>query len=85
MKTIYCHKPSGDIFAIETDDSGQVIAACGPLFGRDFDPKMLDYDDYWNTELQAKLSDFEEISQEDYRDMLNRNGFFVDFNQKHLF
>ena len=39
MKAIYKHKPSGDLFAIETDDIGKVIAACGPLFGKDFDPK----------------------------------------------
>ncbi len=31
MKAIYKHKPSGDLFAIETDAAGQVIAACGPL------------------------------------------------------
>jgi hypothetical protein len=31
MKAIYRHTPSGDLFAIETDAAGQVIAACGPL------------------------------------------------------
>lgn len=85
MKSLYRHKQSGDIFAIQTDDTGQVIAACGPLFGKDFDPKMLDYDDYWNTELQAKLSDFVKITQADYLEFLRQNGFITDFNQNHLF
>ena len=42
----YRHKRTGDIFAIETDDAGQVISTSGPLFGDDFNPKMLDYDEY---------------------------------------
>lgn len=85
MKAIYRHKKSGDIFAIETDDAGQVIAACGPLFGKDFDPKKLDYDEYWNTEIQAKLADFEMITEDDYLELLHKNGFITDFIQKHLF
>ncbi len=85
MKAIYQHKLSGDIFAIQTDEAGNVVAACGPLLGKDFDPKILDYDKYWNTEIQAKITDFRKISDEEYRDILNRNGFFIDFNQKHLF
>ncbi|MHC4881369.1 MAG: hypothetical protein ACYTFX_03065 [Planctomycetota bacterium] len=85
MKAVYRHKTSGDIFAIETDDAGRVVSTCGPLFGKDFDPENLDYDDYWNTEIQAKLSDFETISQADYLDLLHKNGFVTDFNQKHLF
>lgn len=85
MKAIYRHKQSGDIFAIQTDEAGQVTAACGPLFGKDFDPTMLDYDDYWNTEIQAKLADFEKITQTDYLDLLRQNGFITDFNQRHLF
>lgn len=47
MKLLYRHKRTGDIFAIETDGVGQVLATSGPLFGDDFYPKMLDYDDYW--------------------------------------
>ena len=85
MKAIYRHKQSGDIFAIETDDAGQVIAACGPLFGKDFDPKNLDYDDYWNTEIQAKLADFEKITQADYLELLCQNGFYPQISQNYLF
>lgn len=61
MKAIYRNKITGDIFAIETDDKGNVISSCGPLMFKDLDPKLLDYDDYWNSEIAAKLVDFERI------------------------
>ncbi len=64
MKSPYRHKCSGDIFAIETNESGQVISTSGPLFGDDFDPKMLDYDEYWNSEIQTKLHFIESGSDE---------------------
>lgn len=85
MKAVYRHKKSGDIFAIETDETGAVVLTCGPLFGKDFDPKMLDYDEYWNAEIQLKLADFEEISKADYLELLRQNGFVTDFNQHYLF
>lgn len=85
MKAIYRHKQSGDIFAIETDDAGQVVAACGPLFGKDFDPKVLDYDAYWNAEIQAKLADFERVSKDDYLELLRQNGFYPQITQRYLF
>ncbi len=85
MKSLYRHKRSGDIFAIETDEAGQVISTSGPLFGDDFDPKMLDYDEYWNSEITAKLADFERITKDDYRELLRKNGFIIDHNQRHLF
>jgi hypothetical protein len=85
MKSIYRHKTSGDIFAIQTDDSGRVVAACGPLFGKDFDPKYLDYDSYWNMELQAKLTDFEQITPDDYLALLHKYGFYAQPSQRYLF
>ncbi len=85
MKSLYRHKRSGDIFAIETNDAGQVLATSGPLFGDDFDPKMLDYDEYWNSEITANLADFERITKDDYLELLRQNGFIVDHNQKLLF
>ena len=85
MKSLYRHKYSGDVFAIETDEDGQVISTSGPLFGDDFDPKMLDYDEYWNTEIAAKLDDFERLTKDDYLELLRQNGFVIDHNQKHLF
>ena len=85
MKAIYRHKKSGDIFAIETDAAGNVLATSGPLFGAGFDPAMLDYDGYWNREIAAKLADFERVSREDYAAMLRKNGFFSPVTQRHLF
>ena len=85
LKPLYRHKRSGDVFAIEIDHAGQVIATSGPLFGDDFDPKILDYDQYWNNEIQAKLPDFERITKADYLELLRQNGFIIDHNQKHLF
>ena len=85
MKAIYRHKQSGDAFAIETDDAGNVLSSSGPLFSDDLDPKLLDYDEYWNSEVQAKLKDFERITRTDYRELLRMNGFVIQFNQRHLF
>ena len=85
MKALYRHNQSGDIFAIETDEHGHVLSTSGPLLSQDLDPKTLDYDDYWNTEIQAKLPDFERITKADYLELLRRNGFITQFNQNHLF
>ena len=85
MKALYRHTKSGDVFAIETDDDGSVISTSGPLLCRDLDPKTLDYDEYWNTEVQAKLNDFVRISRRDYRDLLHKCGFTIQSAQKHLF
>ncbi|MHC4231589.1 MAG: hypothetical protein ACYTEM_02595 [Planctomycetota bacterium] len=35
MKSLYRHKQSGDIFAIETDETGDVRSTSGPLFRED--------------------------------------------------
>jgi len=85
MKALYRHKPSGDIFAIFTDKDGNVLSTSGPLFNDDFDPEWLSYDEYWNTELQAKLTDFERINKTDYLELLRQNGFVTEHNQPHLF
>ena len=85
MKAIYRHKVSGDVFAIETDAAGAVVATCGPLFGKDFDPAMLDYDGYWNREIAAKLGDFERVSGADYAELLRKNGFYSPVTQRYLF
>ncbi len=85
MKSIYRHKISGDLFAIETDERGCIVSSCGPLLCDNLDLRALDYDDYWNTELQAKLSDFERITRDDYLELLRKNGFFPQITQRHLF
>ena len=85
MKSLYRHKQSGDLFAIEIGEAGNVRSTSGPLFCDDLAPKLLDYDDYWNTEVQAKLEDFVRITKPDYLEILWQNGFVTQFNQKHLF
>jgi hypothetical protein len=81
MKALYRHKQSGDIFAIETDERGNVLSTSGPLLSRDLDPSTLDYDGYWNTEIQAKLPDFERITKADYLELLSQNGIFHVFRK----
>lgn len=85
MKFLYRHKRSGDIFAIETDEVGHVLSTSGPLFSDDLDPKFLDYDEYWNMEIQTKLKDFVRITKTDYLEILRQNGFIIDHNQNTLF
>lgn len=85
MKALYKHKKSGDIFAIETDGRGKVLNTSGPLLTKDFNPQILDYDDYWNTEIQAKIKDFVRISKDDYLELLRKNGFYSQTIQRHLF
>jgi hypothetical protein len=45
MKSLYRHKTSGDLFAIENDDRGCIVSSCGPLLYDNLDPRALDYDD----------------------------------------
>jgi hypothetical protein len=35
MKSLYRHKLSGDIFAIETDEQGNILSTAGPLLCKD--------------------------------------------------
>lgn len=85
MKALYKHKKSGDIFAIETDESGEVISTAGPLLIKDLDPARLDYDNYFKDEVKAKIKDFFLLSKADYLEILRKNGFIIQSSQKHLF
>ena len=85
MKALYRNIMSGDLFAIETDEEGNVLSTSGPLLCDKLDPKVLDYDEYWNNEVQTKLPDFGRITRDDYLEILRKNGFVTQFNQKHLF
>jgi len=49
------------------------------------DAKLLDYDEYWNNEIQVKLADFERLNKEDYVELLRKNGFYRQETQRHLF
>ena len=85
MKALYKHKTSGDIFAIETDSSGNILNTSGPLLSKDLDPAQLDYDNYFSDEIKIKQKDFEIITKEDYLEILRKNGFYFQKIQRHLF
>jgi hypothetical protein len=85
MKALYKHKKSGDIFAIETGEGGEVISTAGPLLIKELDPERLDYDNYFNEEIKAKIKDFILLSKAEYVEILWKNGFVIQSSQKHLF
>ena len=55
------------------------------LLFKGLDPKVLDYDDYWNPDVSASIEDFERLTKDDYRDILYKNGFIRDSLQRRLF
>ena len=59
MKVLYRHKKSGDLFAIKTNEQGDIISTAGPLLCKDIDPNLLDYDDYFSSEIKIKHNEFE--------------------------
>ncbi len=85
MKALYKHKKSGDIFAIETGEAGEVISTAGPLLMKELDPERLDYDNYFNEEIKAKIKDFILLSKAEYLEILRKNGFIIQESQKYLF
>ena len=84
-KALYSHKRTGDLFAIETDESGKVVSTSGPLLSKDLDPEALDYDSYWDGDIRANIDGFELLSQAEYRELLQQTGFFVQESQRSIF
>ena len=84
-KAVYRHKKTGDLFAIETDEDGNVLSTSGPLLNKDLNPESLDYDNYWNPDIKANLNDFELLSDAEYRELLKQTGFFVQESQRSIF
>ena len=84
-KAIYKHKRSGDLFAIETDDKGNVVSTSGPLLFKDLDPKKLDYDNYWDNDIKEHLSEFVLLSKAEYKELLYKNGFVIQSTQRSIF
>ena len=84
-KAIYRHKRTGDLFAIESDDYGNVLSTSGPLLVKDLTPKELDYDNYWDEDIKAHLSEFVLLSKAEYEELLKRTGFFVQESQPSIF
>ena len=84
-KAIYRHKKTGVLFAIETDENGKVLSTSGPLLWKDLDPEQLDYDQYWNPDIEANIESFEELSEAEYRQLLRRTGFQIQQSQRSIF
>ena len=85
MKAIYKHKCTGDLFAIETDDQGNVVSTSGPLLFKDLDPKKLDYDNYWDNDVKVHLKEFVLLSKTEYEELLYKNGFSIQTTQRSIF
>ena len=85
MKALYHHKKSGDLFAIETNEQGDILSTAGPLLCKDIDPGLLNYDDYFSSEIKIKHNEFELLSKAEYEELLMECGFSRQVNQKHLF
>ena len=85
MKALYKHKKSGDLFAIETDESGKVLSTSGPLLTKDINPEQLDYDNYWNPDINANIEGFELLSKAEYRQLLKQTGFYIQESQRTIF
>ena len=84
-KALYKHKRTGDLFAIETDDAGRVLSTSGPLLVKDLNPEELDYDNYWDNDVTAHLSEFVLLSKVEYEELLKRTGFFIQESQRSIF
>jgi len=85
MKSLYRHKPTGDLFALETDEQGNVLSSSGPLMFKDIDRNLLNYDDYFNSEIKIKHNEFELLTKVEYEELLRKCGFSRQPIQKHLF
>ena len=84
-KALYKHKKTGDLFAIETDERGNVISTSGPLLTKDLKPEELDYDNYWDEDIKVHLSEFVLLSKAEYEELLKRTGFFIQESQRSIF
>jgi len=84
-KALYKHKRTGDLFAIETDETGRVLCTSGPLLLKDLNPNELDYDNYWDEDIKAHLHEFVLLSKAEYEELLKRTGFFVQETHRSVF
>jgi len=85
MKALYRHKRSSDLFAIEIDETGNVLSTSGPLLVKDLNPEELDYDNYWDNDVTSHLSEFVLLSKVEYEELLKRTGFFIQESQRSIF
>ena len=85
QKAIYKHKKTGDLYAIESDEDGNVLSSSGPLLVKDLNPEELDYDNYWDEDIKGHLSEFVLLSKAEYEELLKRTGFFIQESQRSIF
>ena len=81
-KALYKHRMTGDLFAIETDDNGAVLSTSGPLLAKDLNPNELDYDNYWDEDIKAHLTEFVLLSKAEYEELLKKARFFIQETQR---
>ena len=84
-KALYKHKKTGDLFAIEIDEDGNVLSTSGPLLTKDLKPEELDYDNYWDEDVKAHLNEFVLLSKAEYEELLKRTGFYIQESQRSIF
>ncbi len=84
-KALYKHRKTGDLFAIETDDNGTILSTSGPLLVKDLNPDELDYDNYWDEDIKAHLTEFVLLSKAEYEELLKKAGFFIQETQQSIF
>ncbi len=68
--------------------SGQALAlrmSPGPLLVKDMNPNELDYDNYWDEDIKAHLSEFVLLSKAEYEELLKRTGLFIQESQRSIF
>ena len=83
-KALYKHRKTSDLFAIETDDNGTILSTSGPLLVKDLNPDELDYDNYWDEDIKAHLTEFVLLSKAEYEELLRRTGFYIQEYQRSL-
>jgi hypothetical protein len=84
-KALYKHKRTGDLFAIETDSNSNVLSTSGPLLVKDLNPNELDYDNYWDEDIKAHLTEFVLLSKAEYQELLKKAGLFIQETQRSIF
>jgi hypothetical protein len=48
-------------------------------------PEELDYDNYWDDDVAAHLSEFVLLTKVEYEELLKNTGFFIQESQRSIF
>ena len=52
---------------------------------KELDANELDYDNYWDEDIKAEVSEFVLLSKSEYVELLKEAGFFVQESQRSIF